>query len=89
DIYAPRFLNVCLEDGRGVQAYSFIVRHGHEQYSGDLDLEEQARLVKQGTGTKGSALDYLANTLEHLDEMGLGGNGAEHRLHDVYAAAKG
>ncbi|MBT3306441.1 MAG: gamma-glutamylcyclotransferase [Alphaproteobacteria bacterium] len=90
NVYTPRFLNVCLEGGRNVQAYTFIVRRDHEQYTGVLSIEEQARLVKQGIGPNGSSLDYLANTLEHLDEMDSSGaiseGDAEQRLHEVLRA---
>ncbi|MHA1597995.1 MAG: gamma-glutamylcyclotransferase [Alphaproteobacteria bacterium] len=87
NVYAPRFLSMRLDDGRDVQAYTFIVRRDHDQYTGELELAEQARLVAQGIGPNGSAIAYLANTLEHLDEMGMDRSDAEHRLHDILQAA--
>jgi len=85
NVYKPKFLNVRFDDGRTVAAYNYIVRRDHRQYTGKLSVIEAVRLVRQGIGPNGTALEYLSNTLEHLDEMGI----AEGRLHEIYAAAKG
>ena len=70
-VYCPHFFDTKLKDGRMVKAYTFVVRREHEQYAGAMSLEEQARLVSQGVGQKGPALDYLANTVGHIDELGI------------------
>lgn len=88
NVYTPRFLSVRLDDGRDAKAYSFIVRQDHIQYTGDIGIEEQVRLVCQGVGPNGSAFEYLANTLEHLGEMGMTDGTAEQRLHEILEAAK-
>lgn len=69
-VYCPHFVDVKLGDGRCVKGYTFVVRHQHEQYV-HLGQEEQARLVAQGVGRRGRALDYLANTIRHLDDLGI------------------
>jgi cation transport protein ChaC len=38
-----------------------------------------ARLIRQGVGLGGHNRDYLANTVRHLDELGIG-DGPLHRL---------
>ena len=70
-VYCPHFFDTKLKDGRIVKAYTFVVRREHEQYAGQLSLEEQARLVAQGVGEKGPAIDYLINTVQHIDELGI------------------
>ncbi len=70
-VYVPRTVAVKLEDGRRVSAYVFIAKRDHRQYAGKLGLERAAQLVRQGTGCRGSALEYLENTLEHMDAMGI------------------
>jgi glutathione-specific gamma-glutamylcyclotransferase len=83
-VYAPKFINVKLDDDRTVSAYHFIVRRDHVQYTGKLAIEEAAALVRRGFGPKGSSLEYLENTLEHLDELGI----VEGPLHEICEKAK-
>ncbi len=78
-MYAPKFLNVRLEDGQRVSAYVFLARRDHSQYAGRLPAERAAELVVTGHGPSGSGLDYLRNTIAHLDEMGIG-DGPLHRI---------
>jgi cation transport protein ChaC len=77
-VYEPRFLPVRLADGSCVPAWSFVVVRAHAQHwRGGED--EAARLVRQGSGLAGSSRDYLANTVMHLDALGIR-EGALHRL---------
>ncbi len=81
--YVPTYLNVTLEDGRTARAYHFIIRDDHEQYTGPISHQEAARLILQGQGERGSALDYLKNTLDHLAETGI----VEDDLNMIYEVA--
>lgn len=83
--YRPRHLPVSLDDGRRVAAYGFVVRRDHPQYCGRLAQEEAARLIRQGCGSRGRSRDYLANTIMHLEELGIR-EGALHRLLDLVDA---
>lgn len=78
-VYCPQFFDTRLNDGRTVKSYTFVVRRDHEQFAGDLSLERQAELVRQGVGQAGTAVEYLSNTIAHIDELGL--HDAE--LHEV------
>lgn len=72
-VYCPQFVSAKLPSGAHggeVTAYTFVVRHEHYQYA-KLSLDEQARLVATGVGSRGSALEYLANTVEHIDALGI------------------
>jgi glutathione-specific gamma-glutamylcyclotransferase len=75
-VYQPRLAPVNLADGRTVPGYVFITRRDHEQYAGRLALEQAAGLIRQGKGSRGSARDYLASTVAHLEALGL----ADHAL---------
>jgi cation transport protein ChaC len=69
--YMPKFLKVRLDDGREVPAYTFIVRRDHRQYTGKLSEERIVELVLQGAGWEGTSAEYLANTVAHMDELGI------------------
>lgn len=77
--YVPEYLNARLDGGETVRAYSFIARRDHPQYTGKLSLERTVELVLQGVGPRGTALDYLQQTVAHLDEFGIG-DGPLHRI---------
>ena len=78
-VYCPHFVTAALNDGRTVKAYTFVVRHEHAQYV-HLDLDEQARLVAHGVGDRGTAFEYLANTIEHIDALGISDTTLHHVL---------
>lgn len=82
-VYCPHFVSVQLNDGREVNGYTFVVRREHDQYV-HLSMEEQARLVAHGKGDRGTALDYLASTVEHIDALGI----KDTELHHVYERAR-
>jgi cation transport protein ChaC len=70
-VYQPRFAPVTLVDGRQVPGYVFIARRDHRQYAGPLPPERAVALIRQGKGQEGSSRDYLANTVTHLEALGL------------------
>lgn len=83
-VYTAHYFDTQLNDGRTVKSYTYVVKRDHDQYAGKLSLQEQARLVAQGVGNAGPAIEYLKNTINHIDELGI--HDAE--LHDVYELAK-
>lgn len=72
-VYVPRFVPVTLDDGRRVEAWAFIAKHGHPQYMAHSSPEQSAALIRQGHGKAGPCRDYLANTVVQLEALGLGG----------------
>ena len=60
-----------LEDGRRVDALTYVVDTDHEQYCGGLDLETQARIIAHAHGGRGPNSEYLWNTASHLAELGI------------------
>ena len=69
--YAPKFLTIKLNSGRKVKAYHFLVRRDHKQYAGKLSFDDTVRLVRNGVGPKGTSIEYLENTIDHLKTMGI------------------
>ncbi len=56
---------------RHVMALAFLVERAHPSYAGRLPIQEQARLIRGAAGLSGGNIDYLANTLAHLKELGI------------------
>ena len=83
-VYVPKFVNVRLEDGQRVSAYVFLARRDHGQYAGKLEPERTAELLVKGHGLEGSGLEYLRNTIAHLDQLGI----PDGPLHRILALAK-
>ncbi|PWE28646.1 gamma-glutamylcyclotransferase [Pararhodobacter marinus] len=60
-----------LDDGREVEAVVYVIDRHHEQYRGDLTLEEQAQRIAGATGGRGPNCEYLYQTAAHLAALGL------------------
>jgi cation transport protein ChaC len=80
-VYAPRLLQVRIPGGRRVRALAFLADPTHPAYVHELDLHGRARLVAQGIGQRGTAVDYIRNTLEHMRELGVSDPHLERILH--------
>ncbi|KQX35832.1 gamma-glutamyl cyclotransferase [Devosia sp. Root436] len=62
---------VRLADGRTVSALAFLVDERHEQFAGQLSLDQQLAMVRSGVGLSGRNIDYVLNTARHLRELGI------------------
>jgi cation transport protein ChaC len=82
-VYDPSWLRVRLPD-RIVRAYAFVVCRDHPQYAGQLSPKRAVALILQGRGLQGACLDYVRNTVRHLDELGI----ADGPLHDLLRRAE-
>jgi cation transport protein ChaC len=69
-VYLPKWVRVGTADGP-IKAATFVVDTGHEQYAGRLPTERIVDLILQGTGSNGPCVDYLENTVRHLNALGL------------------
>lgn len=69
--YHEKTLSVSLEDGRVIDAISYVIDPEHRQYCGGLELDEQARIIATAIGGRGPNTEYLYNTAAHLREIGL------------------
>jgi len=72
-VYVESHRPVRLLDGdrRTVTAMVYEADRQHRQYAGRLGVEEQLRHVLQGVGVSGRCVDYVQQTLLHLEEMGI------------------
>lgn len=71
ETYIEARRHVRLEDGRRVEAVTFLSDVNHPQWAGALSLERQAQLIRGATGLSGRNVDYLADLVDHLREMGV------------------
>ncbi|WP_342760797.1 gamma-glutamylcyclotransferase [Azospirillum thermophilum] len=90
-VYLPKMLRVRLRDGRteageaAVEACCFVVNRAHHQYCGFLDETAMIERIAGCCGQRGPNIDYLANTVEHLEELGI----RDTALYRLYLAATG
>jgi cation transport protein ChaC len=73
DVYVEAYRTVCLEDGsnRTIEALTYLADPDHPQFAGRLSLEEQLRIVRAGKGQAGANVEYVLNTVQHLEELGV------------------
>ena len=69
--YLERELDISLADGRVVSAVTYVIDSDHDQYCGNLPLDEQARIIAHAVGGRGPNWEYLCNTASHLDSLGI------------------
>lgn len=81
--YTAKLARVMTDDGP-VSAVAFIANRNSINYAGRRPLPEIARHIAQGCGHLGPCLDYLVNTTEHLDALGI----HDRRLHQLCRLVK-
>ncbi len=69
--YDEARVGLALEDGRSVDAIAYVSNRAHPQYRGGLSLEEQAEVIARAVGPRGPNADYLLNTVDALEALGL------------------
>lgn len=79
NVYLERQVKLRLDDGRAVEAVTYVCDRKHAQYAGSLDAEEAAGIVRNAAGKSGANPDYVRSTLEHLKALGI----RDHWLEDV------
>lgn len=71
NVYLERSANVTLQDGRKVQAITYVVDRTHVQYAANLTVEKAAEIVARASGVSGTNPDYVANTVQQLRRMNI------------------
>jgi cation transport protein ChaC len=66
----PRWVSVDV-GGERRRAIVFAVVRSSPYYSGDLSMEEMAAILAQAVGHWGSGAEYLMNTVQHLEQLGI------------------
>lgn len=69
--YLEKTCAITLQDGRSVEAVTYVIDADHVQYCGGLPLEEQAQIIATAVGGRGPNTEYLYNTAQHLSDLGL------------------
>ena len=70
-VYQETIRPIHLDDGRTVPALVYLADRSHRQFAGKLPLATAAALVRRGRGATGTNLEYVLNTVAHLDDLGL------------------
>lgn len=68
--YLEKRLMLALDDRREVEAIAYVVDPEHVQYC-RLSLEDQADIIARAIGGRGPNTEYLFNTAEHLESLGI------------------
>lgn len=69
--YLERMLEIKLDGGATVTAVTYVIDPDHVQYCGGLPLEEQAQIIAHAVGGRGPNSEYLFNTAQHLESLGV------------------
>ncbi len=84
-IYRAHLLKLRMEGLTEPQVgLTFTVDRTHPQYAGKVSAETSAQVIRHAQGISGPARDYLSNTLQHLNELGI----ADQRLSAIDALLK-
>ena len=70
-VYLERIAPITLECGERVLALTYVADRLHEQYAGRLDREAMLAYVRAGTGQSGDNPEYVLETHDHLQAMGV------------------
>ncbi len=70
ETYRETTATVVLDDGRHMDALTFLSDPDHPQWAGELDLTAQAQLIAGACGLSGRNVDYLRDLVRHLGEAG-------------------
>ena len=77
-VYLPRRVTVRQANGT-VDCHAFVADRRHAQYAGSLPRSKVVSIISRAAGESGSNREYLANTVRHLDLLGIS-DGPLHRL---------
>ncbi len=79
--YIPRWQAVHTPAGL-VRAIAYTANKGHKRYTDKVAPEEVARLIARAQGPRGTAREYLDNTVAHLRKLGFSDSYLS-RLHEL------
>ena len=77
--YQPKWLMLQRADGVRQRGLAYVADPHHWQYAGKLSDTDIVAMISRACGSAGRNIDYLRNTVEHLDDIGL----KESRLHRI------
>lgn len=68
--FPPRWVTVATEQGP-VRAFTFCIDRNSGRYVSGLDEAEIADVLSKAVGSRGSMVEYLFNTVQHLEQLGI------------------
>lgn len=68
--YVPTWVRATTDEG-DVHAIAFTINREHERYAEKMSEEKAADVIARAAGRIGPCRDYLLNTVEHLDQLGI------------------
>ncbi|MFL2684483.1 MAG: gamma-glutamylcyclotransferase [Amylibacter sp.] len=71
EAYLEVIIDVELDSGEIVKAYTYIVNRQHEQYAGSLTIEDQAIIINSAKGSIGPNNEYLFNVTRCLRDLNI------------------
>ena len=85
--YVPKHVSLRLQDGKHAEGLTYVADRAHYQYAGKLPDRKIADIIRHAVGKMGSNRDYLINTVQHLEEMGIA-DCSLHRILKLVEAAE-
>ena len=71
NVYDPCVKSIRLEDGRMVDALTFVVKRQHPGYIRNLTPGQTASIITQAVGERGPNLDYVLASTDRLANIGI------------------
>ena len=68
--YVPTWVRAATEHG-GIAAIAFIINRTHDRYAQKMPEEKTADVIARAAGRIGPCRDYLLNTVDHLNRLGI------------------
>jgi cation transport protein ChaC len=68
--YIPRWLSFHTDAGP-LKAIGFVIDRQHKRFTGDMTEEQVVDMIDRAAGFLGPCSDYLLNTVQHLEELGI------------------
>ncbi|SDU03258.1 gamma-glutamylcyclotransferase [Stappia sp. ES.058] len=69
--YSERVVSARLCDGTEIRALCYTANPTHERYVPKMSAPAAARIVTHARGQAGANIDYMLNTLRHLQGLGI------------------
>lgn len=72
-VYREKLVNVSLKGHplESVLALTYVAEQRHPSFAGQLSLAQQARIIRGAMGSSGTNVDYLINTIQHLETLNI------------------
>ncbi len=69
--YTPRKVKFHANDGRKIEAITFVMNHESPSYVRDMPFKEKAYIIANAKGFIGTSLEYLDRTYDSLKALGI------------------